>query len=656
MPRSRIDTLAGTWTEAITAVSKRPAEDVTAFLERHGLRPQSLIPRPVDITIRSLRFSGVKALPEGPQDFEFTWDGLGPGLWLIGSDENSRGKTSLLGVMRWLLRGSPPSQIPPGVLKWIHRAGMEFDVGGVPHRVSVDLRGGFAAELAEQRDGGPPTPLLAAGSAAEFEHGMSDFMMSRLGLDPIVGMRDGEVVVHHRWAALFSAFHIGTDYAALLGDTVHDALVNRMLNMFCGFRHAPAVARIQNVVASFGAEREREDQAARAVAEHARSKLERLQSELAALPATAPDTPSSAELLSAVRSTSDDLAAAYTRVTDLRRLRGEAQEVAASARAEMNADKSALLDFKEARAAERVFRRLTPTCCPRCDQALGEERKERETSARACMVCGGDAPTEDSAGAEEALAALEENVRLSEAAHAEARAERDRVHGEVLRAEEEVRTLEALLRSRRERHAEGSRLDAEAPRRALLQAMVAEAERDVGSAVARQEAPDAALARACERVFRERLKDEQDEVLREVERETFSLLRAFGVANLVGVKLNGVPHLHLVKDLVRDEPPVPFGKSSIGDQLRAKIAIVVALMKVAHRRGVGRHPGILFIDTPGAQEMTTADLEQMAQGLAALRDELPTLQIFVATTRVEEFEAAVPADFRLVASGGAMVW
>lgn len=411
MSRSRIDPLTGTWTEAISAVSKRPAEDVTSFLERHGLRPQALIPRPVDITIRSMRFSGIKALPGGPEDFDFTWGELGPGLWLIGSDGNSRGKTSLLGVMRWLLRGSPPSQIPPGVLKWIHRASMEFDVGGVLHRVSFDLRGGFAAELAELRDGGPAAPLLSASSAAEFEHGMSDFMMSRLGLEPIVGMRDGETVVQHRWSALFSAFHIGTDYTALLGDTVHDALVNRMLNMFCGFRHAPAVARIQNVVAGFGAEREREDQAARAVTEHARGKLERLRAELAALPAPAPGTPSSAELLSEVRSTSDNLAAAYTRVADLHRLRAEAQEATASARAEMNADRSALLDFKEARAAERVFRRLTPTCCPRCDQTFAEERKERETSARACMVCGGDAPTEDSADVEGALAALEETRR-----------------------------------------------------------------------------------------------------------------------------------------------------------------------------------------------------------------------------------------------------
>ena len=33
-------------------------------------------------------------------------------------------------------------------------------------------------------------------------------------------------------------------------------------------------------------------------------------------------------------------------------------------------------------------------------------------------------------------------------------------------------------------------------------------------------------------------------------------------------------------------------------QLRCKVALVLALMKMAHRRDVGRHPGLLFIDTP----------------------------------------------------------
>ncbi|GAA4258513.1 hypothetical protein GBZ26_11370 [Azospirillum formosense] len=655
MSKNRIDPLAGTWSEAIAALSKRPVEEVADFLERRDLRPQALIPRPVDLTIRSVSFSGEKSLSGRREPFDFTWGGLGPGLWLIGSEGTSRGKTSLLGVMRWLLRGSRPAQIPGGVVKWIHRASMDFQLGEIQHRVSIELRDGFTAELSELHGGEPKASLMTAASPDEFEHGMSDFMMSRLGLEPIVGMRDGEPSVHHRWPSLFAAFHMGTEYSAILGDTPLDGLANRLLNMFCGFCHASAVARIQNIITSLGAEQDKEDQAARAVAAHIKTRLLRLRAELEALPTPPCGASSAVELLEGVRSAADELTVAYDRAAELRRVRNEALESSLVARTEMNADKLALQDFKEARAAERVFRRLTPTCCPRCDQAFGDERKEREATARACMVCGGEAPTENSADVEDALATLEGNAWLSENAYAEAYAERNRAIDEVAQAEAEVSRLEALLRTRREQQAEGSLLDAYGPQRAVLEAMIAEAERDLGSPTERQESPETAIAKACERVFRERLKAEQAEVLGDVEQETFKLLRAFGVTNLERIRLTANPHLYLVKDDPDDEG-TPFSRSSIGDKLRSKIALVVALMKVAQRRGVGRHPGILFIDTPGAQEMTAADLEQMAQGLAALRDELPTLQIFVGTARVSEFEATVPEEFRLVATGGDMIW
>lgn len=131
---------------------------------------------------------------------------------------------------------------------WIWHAAVDFDLDGVRHRVPLDLRGGFRATLAEDRPGA--RALFEAGDEEQFASAMSDFMLRALSLEPVTSLRrdanpakDGRTV-HHRWPSLFGAFHIGTDYSALIGDVTHDGLTNRMLNMFAGFPHAAAVARI----------------------------------------------------------------------------------------------------------------------------------------------------------------------------------------------------------------------------------------------------------------------------------------------------------------------------------------------------------------------------------------------------------------------------
>ncbi|WP_431271749.1 hypothetical protein [Dankookia sp. P2] len=642
--------------QAIAAASGRPPETVADFLDRHDLKAQGLIPRPVDLTVRRVAFGGEKRIDGQAIPFEFDWPELSGGLWLVGSGRNSRGKTSLLGIMRWLLRGTPPDSIPPDVMKWIRHAAVDFDLDGVRHRVSLDLCDGFRATLTEGRLGA--RSIFEAGDEGQFASAMSDFMLRALALEPVTSLRrdanpakDGRTV-HHRWPALFGAFHIGTDYSALIGDVTLDGLTNRMLNMFAGFPHATAVARIHYVMAGLDMAAEQETQTLRAVADHAKARAERLRSELAALGAAPADGGTAAGLLASVRSTSDELAGLYARLPELRRALADAQEVVAAARAGWNADRLALQNFVEDRAAERVFRSLNPKCCPRCDRAFGADRKDREAVEHACMVCGEVAPEEDEAGVAEARARLEENERLSARAHASARDADAAARAELRALEYQVTSLESRLAAERARQAAASAGEADLTRRAVLEAMIAEAEADAGGGAGRPESDEAAIAKACDKVFRQRLKAEQEEVLEEVRTEVLGLLRELGVVNLVGVDLNTVPHLHLLKG----EERVAFGAASIGDKMRVKVALILALMKVARRRGVGSHPGLLFIDTPGAQEMASEDLAALADGLASLCRELPTLQIFVATQRVSEFGTAVNPACRLVASGDDMLW
>lgn len=52
---------------------------VAEFLDRHNLRAQGLIPRPVDLTVRRVAF-GEKRIDGQSIPFDFDWSGLSAGL------------------------------------------------------------------------------------------------------------------------------------------------------------------------------------------------------------------------------------------------------------------------------------------------------------------------------------------------------------------------------------------------------------------------------------------------------------------------------------------------------------------------------------------------------------------------------------------------
>jgi hypothetical protein len=528
---------------------------------------------------------------------------------------------------------------------------MDFDLDGVPHRVAIDRRGGFHASLTAA--GGSARPVFEVRDEAHFASAMSDFMLRTLALEPVTSLSKEGRTVHHRWPALFGAFHIGTNYSALIGDA--PPLVNRMMNMFAGFPHAVPVGQLTYITSGLKMDADQEDKASRAVAQHAKERVDRIKAQLDALGAKATDGQSAAELLAAMRATSGELAVLYARLPDLRRALTDAQDAAATAKAEWNADRLALRHFLEDRAASRIFRALDPKCCPRCDQTFGAERRERETADHSCLVCGEVTPEEDEAGKAEAKAQLEANERASAQVYASAKEAETQARAAVEAAEKRLAEQERKLAAETARQEAASSGEVDLTRRAVLEAMLVDAEADAKSADTRPETDEAAIAKACDKVFRQRLKAEQEEIMDEVQSEICALLLDFGVMNLAKVELNAVPHLFLHKGY-QGKDRIAFGNASIGEQLRIKIALIVALMKVGHRRGIGSHPGLLFIDTPGAQETADQDLAALAGRLASLCQEVPNLQIFVATKRFDVFDTATAPACRLVASGDDMLW
>ncbi len=82
----------------------------------------------------------------------------------------------------------------------------------------------------------------------------------------------------------------------------------------------------------------------------------------------------------------------------------------------------------------------------------------------------------------------------------------------------------------------------------------------------------------------------------------------------------------------------------------------IALLRHGYRSGVGRYPGLLFIDSPGAEEVDAGDLQHMLRDLVTLTEMVPELQVIVATARGAEVKEIVSADNMRLAAEGQRLW
>lgn len=87
-----------------------------------------------------------------------------------------------------------------------------------------------------------------------------------------------------------------------------------------------------------------------------------------------------------------------------------------------------------------------------------------------------------------------------------------------------------------------------------------------------------------------------------------------------------------------------------------RIATLLALLRVGKETGVGRHPGLLLLDSAGAQETIDVDLAEVLSQLKDICDETPDLQVITATAKRDLATAVIPADRLKISGPGEPVW
>jgi hypothetical protein len=628
----------------MTAVAERagkPVEDVSTILEEYGVRAWVATPRSPQLLITKMTMSGTKPTGEA---FAFEWE-LGPGVRALSSVDNDVGKTTVLAVIRWLLSGR--DQVHPVVRPWIKSATLELTVGSSPIKVSLsgargEVTGVLAVDGSEQ-----------AFAEASFEALMDETMLPRLNLRSLTKWQrypkseDGRAA-RHGWTALVPALflpHHSSD--SLLGNAPLEA--GTLLQVFLGLpwysterQAALAISQLDQVGRDESRRAKRDEERDREQRLQIEADLKAVENEIAALPD--PEAATSQLEAAAAR-----LSAATRALIKLRAVSDERKLEAEGAATALREARSAVQVLRETAAAQAVFSELKATACPRCEVSIGDDRRKAEEQSNVCMVCGRQHDPADNVDNEAVIADAEQRVsELHEGADA-ARSRADDVAADLAAAEQE----EADARYAHEVAQPGMKvlhaLRAKEVQQARLQGKLEALERRTEQGPDAEPSLELAVLKAAQNEAKQRVDD--SDLFNALSEDILAVAHRFGLTMIDKVTINRAARLPAMIDGVE----VPFGQQQPSEKLRLRIATIIALLRVGERGGPARHPGLIVIDSPAAEEVADVNLAQMLAALVELSSS-SEIQVLLATIRTDAVGEALPRDHIRFVPTGEKLW
>jgi hypothetical protein len=147
------------------------------------------------------------------------------------------------------------------------------------------------------------------------------------------------------------------------------------------------------------------------------------------------------------------------------------------------------------------------------------------------------------------------------------------------------------------------------------------------------------------------VRDDQKQWLIDLGEDITALAREFGIANLTDVALVG----NATMKVHQGGQSSSYSACERGEKLRLKLATAIALIKQGRTSGVGRHPGLLFVDSPGSEEVQQDDLDTM---LEALQREATAadIQVLIGTRHTDELLRLLGEERCRLGLGTNYVW
>ncbi|GAB5517193.1 hypothetical protein [Rhodopirellula baltica] len=640
------------WLETIATKANVEVTDVESVLAKHRIEPMPVAASPTHLLINRIQFAGTKTLDGKELPVEFEWDELAPGLWAVLSNKNLRGKSTIVEVIRGCLRGSLSKTLQQDVNGWLQQVEMDFSLDDRQFKLTVDRSESALGNLSLVMKNGVLRKVFEFNDEDEFEAAMSNFFMKQFSFDQFAVSRkqnDVTSTVLHGWSAMCSALFIRTNYATIIGELPPTSGVPvRLLQLFLGIPWATTLASASS---AFKEEERREaatGQRFNEAKELIQGRMDDLKAELAEKKTQLEKTIVSKSLQSELTNCQESIQAAIGRESQVRTDLRAANEDLEEAKASVNDDCSELRRHEEGSSAQTVFRALDPKACPRCETSITAKKKSMEQSTNACAVCG-EAVHADVDEAE-VKRRLEARLKASRKGQQSASKRVKQLNAELVAIREEISSTTAKqqkLAKRLSRPTKRTTLLAEV---AGLEARIDELSKTIPSAP--EVTTDTALLKVIEAITRGLMKDHQDDLLRAVSDKICEYANRFGILQLTETKLDGGLSLRIVKG----GQPSSYSRVTPGEQLRLKVATVLAMIAVGQERGIGRFPGLLVLDSPASQEVTEGDLKQIMSGVAEIAETISHLQVFVASTASAAITDHIPASRRKEAVGSDYLW
>lgn len=640
------------WIETIAAKAKVDVAKVESVLATHRIEPMPVAASPTHLLVNRIRFAGKKILDEKELPVDFEWNDLEPGLWAVLSDENLRGKSTIVEVIRGCLRGSLSKTLQEDVDGWLKSVEMDFCIDDRQFKLTVDRSESTSGQLSRMTKTGALRKVHEFCDEDEFESAMSNFFMKQLSFDQFATsrkMNDVTSTVLHGWSAMCSALFIRTNYATIIGELPPTSGVPvRLLQLFLGIPWATTLA---SASAAFKEEERREAVAGQKFSEAKESiqeRLDELQTELTTKNTQLEKTAVSKSIQTELANCQESIQSAIGREslvrTDLRSANLELED----AKVSVNDDRSELRRHEEGSSAQTVFRALDPKSCPRCETSITAKKKAMEQSTNECAVCG-EAVHAD---IDEAEVKRRIEVRL-DASRKGQRAASKRVkelNTELVTIRSEISSTTAKQEKLAKRFARPTKRSSLLTEITGLEARIDELSKTVP--VEPAVTTDTALLKVIEAVTRELMKQHQDGLLVDISEKICEYGNRFGILQLTKAKLDGGLSLRVEKGGQSSS----YSKLTPGEKLRLKVATVLAMIEVGQQKGIGRYPGLLVLDSPASQEVTDGDLEQIISGVAEIAATIPHLQVIVASRSAAAITNHISPERRKDAFGLDYLW
>ena len=618
------------WFRLIAKKSNCDIAEVKQVLNKYNIEPQSTTAISKQFKFESIEFSGKKEGTSDDKDFKFIWEGLDTGLYGVLSDDNSVGKSSILKILHSVLRGNF-SKVSEVIFSWINQLKTEFSIGNNKFEfkfIRTDLE--LIATLYKYNNS--LKIEIYNGPLNDLSEVIDQIYMKELNFEKMYSTKESKTLIQHGWPALASALFISSAHGPIVGDLALSGLPQRLLQLFIGL---PWISTHSMASAVFKIESSNINSKLKSSDNKIAQSITRLQNELNSLP----------EIMDSENERRKDKIIFHKLENEIEKLNYNRSELKISI-GEITSDTTILnreliklrrdlQSIDDNNSAGFIFRKLQPICCPACESTKFKALKIESNSNVICPLCKDeslltdtDNDISDSTGISEEIDIL--NQQISKLKNDLSISKID-LNENKLNISEKQQSMKII----NEKDKTNKSTDVIRNRRLSIDNTIEELKLLQSSA-----SPDESNSKN-ELTILKAAKLETHKMYQEKEKELFEsaskMIKA--TASKLGVKhLKNIIWTSTKMKIEIANKSITYSKLSDGEKLRFRIAASVTMAQLSAETGIGRHPGVLFFDSPKAEEITASDFHEIVSAITDIADENKGLQIFLASRLTSEFE------------------